>query len=148
MESFATRARKSRESLLREGEEVLSAGRRFGQAVRQEAFGWRDYLRTRALVAGKDVRALPNRLEERVLGAVDTRLGRLDGRVRERLRLLRDGAPAAEAPPLPDYEALTAKDIVSRLEKLEPARARAVYEFERAHKGRATVLKAAQQRAA
>jgi hypothetical protein len=59
---------------------------------------------------------------------------------------------AAKAPtekgqiPLRNYDQLTAKDVVSRLQRLSGPQATAVLDYERAQKKRATVIRAAEQR--
>lgn len=147
METFAEKVRSSRDSLAREGQELLFAGRRFGDAIRDEADGWRTYVRDRAVSAVSDVRALPVHLESRLLSRASARLDRLERSIEERLALLAEG-PVEPEPPLEGYEALTAKDIVSRLDTLEPEAVRALIAFEQAHKGRTTVLRAANERLA
>jgi len=148
MESFAEKLRSSRDSLSREGHALLGAGRRFGEVVQEEAVGWRAYARDRAVGAVGEARSLPARLEARVLSEATERLDRVERALEERLRLLGDGAAEPGEPPIPDYESLTARDIVARLEELTPEGVEAVLAFERAHKGRTTVLRAAQDRLA
>ena len=48
--------------------------------------------------------------------------------------------------PLRNYDKLTAKDVVSRLQRLSGPQATAVLDYERARKKRATVIRAAEQR--
>lgn len=145
METIGEKLRSSRDSLTREGQELLLAGRRFGDLVQQEALGWRTYLRDRALTTVSEVRALPSSVEARLLTRATARLDRLERTLEDRLALLADEV-GATAPPLEDYEALTARDIVARLDALPPESVRAVMAFEQAHKGRTTVLRAAQER--
>ena len=54
-------------------------------------------------------------------------------------------AKSADAP-LRNYDQLTAKDVVNRVQRLSGPQATAVLEYERARKKRATVIRAAQQR--
>ena len=49
-------------------------------------------------------------------------------------------APAAEALPIEEYESLAASQVVARLAGLTPAELADVERFERAHRGRRTVL--------
>lgn len=60
-------------------------------------------------------------------------------------RPVRAQAKKADAP-LRNYDQLTAKDVVSRVQRLSGPQATAVLEYERARKKRATVIKAAKQR--
>jgi hypothetical protein len=61
-------------------------------------------------------------------------------------------APKAEnkkgQSPLRNYDQLTAKDVVTRVQKLSAPQATAVLDYERARKKRATVIRAAEQRLA
>jgi hypothetical protein len=59
----------------------------------------------------------------------------------------RKGALAAPAPkrlvfPIADYDALSAKDVIAELARLSEAQCKTVYEHERTHRKRKTVLKA------
>ena len=148
MESFAEKLRSSRDSLSREGQALLGAGRRFGEAVQEEALGWRSYVRDRATSAVGEVRMIPARFEARVLTGATERLDRVERALEERLRLLGDGVAEVSGPPIEDYESLTARDIVAKLEELPPEAVQAVLAFERAHKGRTTVLRAASEKLA
>jgi hypothetical protein len=57
-----------------------------------------------------------------------------------------EAASEAAALPIPDYDAQTAKDIVAELSRLSADAAKAILEYEKAHKARATVIRAAEQR--
>lgn len=61
-------------------------------------------------------------------------------------------APKAAAPkneaPIRNYDKLTAKDVVSRVQRLSAPQASAVLDYERAKKKRATVIRAVEQRLA
>ena len=61
-------------------------------------------------------------------------------------------APKAEnkkgQSPMRNYDQLTAKDVVTRVQKLSAPQATAVLDYERARKKRATVIRAAEQRLA
>ena len=48
--------------------------------------------------------------------------------------------------PIRNYDQLTARDVVSRIQRLSGPKATAVLEYERARKKRATVIRAAEQR--
>jgi hypothetical protein len=50
--------------------------------------------------------------------------------------------------PLRNYDQLSAKDLVNRVQRLSPPQATAVLDYERARKRRATVIRAAEQRLA
>ena len=56
--------------------------------------------------------------------------------------------PRSVEAPLRNYDQLTAKDVVSRVQKLSPPQATAILDYERARKKRATVIRAAEQRLA
>lgn len=58
------------------------------------------------------------------------------------------GTVAAVVPPLSNYDELSAKDIVARLERLSDEKTAAVHAYELATKKRATVLRAAELRLA
>ena len=58
-------------------------------------------------------------------------------------------APGAGADaPIRNYDQLTAKDVVARVQRLSGPQATAVLDYERARKKRATVIRAAQKRLA
>jgi hypothetical protein len=110
----------------------------------------------------------PEAVEATVLGSARDLLERAQSRVDERLdqaakpakpvaakaaRKPKASKPkAAKAPakkgqaPLRNYDQLTAKDVVSRVQRLSGPQATAVLEYERARKKRATVIRAAEQR--
>jgi hypothetical protein len=50
--------------------------------------------------------------------------------------------------PIRNYDQLTAKDVVARIQRLSPPQATAVLDYEQGRKKRATVIRAAKQRAA
>jgi len=60
-------------------------------------------------------------------------------------RPVKAAAKKADAP-LRNYDQLTAKDVVNRVQRLSGPQATAVLEYERARKKRATVIRAAKQR--
>ncbi|NLY94634.1 MAG: hypothetical protein GXY23_11475 [Myxococcales bacterium] len=90
--------------------------------------------------------------EKKVLTSVLDALRELETRIEKRLELLGgdfaavEAASEAAALPIPDYDAQTAKDIVAELSRLSADAAKAILEYEKAHKARATVIRAAEQR--
>ena len=107
----------------------------------------------------------PGAVETTVLRSARGLLERAQSRVDERLDQTAKpaapkAAPKAKAPkakaanvspkqgqiPLRNYDKLTAKDLVSRLQRLSGPQATAVLDYERARKKRATVIRAAEQR--
>ncbi|MEM9729100.1 MAG: hypothetical protein AAF997_10970 [Myxococcota bacterium] len=149
-----------------------------GKACQQEATDWaalstktreaylealtaraRD-LETRAQAAQKALE--PTELETRVLKATQDVLGDAQKRVEARLthgkpdkatdRKPRPKArPATEKSgraPIRNYDQLTAKDVVGRIQRLSGPQATAVLDYERSRKNRATVVRAAKQRVA
>jgi hypothetical protein len=111
----------------------------------------------------------PESVEVTVLGSAKDLLAKAQSRVDERLeqaakpakpatpakaakkpraakaRPAKGSAKLADAP-LRNYDQLTAKDVVNRVQRLSGPQATAVLEYERARKRRATVIRAAQQR--
>ena len=57
-------------------------------------------------------------------------------------------AKTANAEPLRNYDALSARDVVAKLQRISAPKADAVLQYEKAGKNRATVLRAARQRVA
>ena len=55
---------------------------------------------------------------------------------------------ADDAAPIRNYDKLTAKDVVARIQRLSPPQASALLDYEQGRKNRATVIRAAKQRAA
>jgi hypothetical protein len=93
-------------------------------------------------------------LLERVQGRVDERLGQRDGPAKpvaakslRKPKAAKAGAKKGQSP-LRNYDELTAKDVVNRVQKLSAPQATAVLDYERAWKKRATVIRAAEQRSA
>lgn len=141
-----------------------AGGQLFG-AFRAEADAWQAYLRARRELAGDEVRQLMSArvIEERLLSSVRRGLSEMEGQVGERLDKLSEATPARlvkqngkgtkhdgkrKRLPIADYESLTAKDIVARLDALSPTEVKALYDHERRTKQRRTVLRAAKQRIA
>ncbi|MGB5350425.1 MAG: hypothetical protein WBN10_12545 [Polyangiales bacterium] len=110
----------------------------------------------------------PESVEVTVLGSAKDLLAKAQSRVDERLEQAEKPATPAKAKaakkpraakarpakgsakladaPLRNYDQLTAKDVVNRVQRLSGPQATAVLEYERARKRRATVIRAAQQR--
>jgi hypothetical protein len=132
---------------------------------------WFDLMEKQALSARESLR--PQVVEASVLQSAHSLLERAQSRVEDRLKQAAEPAKlmrpaAARAPrkpkaprspeekgaaplrnaPLRNYDQLSAKDLVSRVQKLSPPQATAVLDYERARKRRATVIRAAEQRLA
>jgi hypothetical protein len=96
----------------------------------------------------------PGSVETAVLRSAHDLLERAQSRVDAQLR--RGDRPAKPAKavvkkghsPLRNYDQLTAKDVVSRVQRLSAPQATAVLDYEQARKKRATVIRAAQERSA
>lgn len=155
---------------------VGSSAEGFRKALHKEALDWRRLaLQTRdAYVAALEERlqlaerqavstreALkPGAVETTVLRSTRGLLERAQSRVDERLDQTAKPAAPKAAPkakaakaspkqgqiPMRNYDKLTAKDVVSRLQRLSGPQATAVLDYERARKKRATVIRAAEQR--
>jgi len=155
---------------------VDSSAEGFRKALHKEALDWRGLaLQTRdAYVAALEERlrlaerqavstreALkPGAVETTVLRSARGLLERAQSRVDERLDQTAKPAAPRAAPkakaakaspkqgqiPLRNYDKLTAKDVVSRLQRLSGPQTTAVLDYERARKKRATVIRAAEQR--
>ena len=67
-------------------------------------------------------------------------------------RAPRKATPASRktevSPPIRNYDRLTAKDVVTRIQRLTPPQASALLDYEQDRKNRATVIRAAKQRVA
>ena len=133
---------------------VAALKERFDRAERQ-ALSTREALR-------------PESVEVTVLGSAKDLLAKAQSRVEERLeQAAKPAKPAAmkaakkpraakarpaKGPaklanaPLRNYDQLTAKDVVNRVQRLSGPQATAVLAYERARKQRATVIRAAEQR--
>jgi len=148
----------------------------FRKALHKEALDWqRLVLQTRdAYVATLKARAdqaerqalttrealKPNAVEATVLksarGVLERAQSVVDGRLEQAAKPVT--AKAASRPkaskarakkgqaPLRNYDQLTAKDVVSRVQRLSGPQATAVLEYEQARKKRATVIRAVEQR--
>ena len=157
---------------------IASAGRSaqgFQKAMHKEARDWQGLvLKTRDAYAA-DLYQRRERVERQALttrealrpGAVETTVlqsahdllelaqSRVDARLEESAKPA--AAKTAKAPkaenkkgqsPLRNYDQLTAKDVVTRVQKLSAPQATAVLDYERGRKKRATVIRAAEQRLA
>ena len=117
--------------------------------------------------------AQPRNAEKLVLEAVKSFLSKLDARVDSRLQSYEKapvkgqqavrnksktpksttraratgGRAKTTAEPLRNYDALSARDVVTKLQRLPAPQATAVLRYEKARKKRATVLRAARERA-
>jgi hypothetical protein len=127
---------------------------------------WFDQVEQQALSAREALR--PHAVEANVLESAHSLLERAQSKVEERLKQAAEPAKparpaairAAKKPkalratdelgpaPLRNYDQLSAKDVVSRVQKLSPPQATAVLDYERSRKRRATVIRAAEQRLA
>jgi hypothetical protein len=127
---------------------------------------WFDHVEHQALTARESLK--PQVVETSVLESAHSLLERAQNRVEERLRQATEPAkpmrPAAvrtakkpkaprtaeerEVAPLRNYDQLSARDLISRVQRLSPPQATAVLDYERARKRRATVIRAAEQRLA
>ncbi len=141
----------------------------FQKAVRKEAFEWQALvLKTRdAYVAAFERRlgqvesqALSTR-EALKLGTVETTVlqsthdlleqaqRRVDGRLGQNAKPKAAKATSKKGQsPLRNYDQLTAKDVVSRVQRLSTTQATALLDYERTRKKRATVIRAAEHRLA
>jgi len=90
-------------------------------------------------------------LLERAQGRVDERLGQgakpVAGKAVSKPKAAKPAAKKGKNP-LRNYDELTAKDVVNRVQRLSAPQATAVLDYERARKKRATVIRAAEQRLA
>ncbi|MDH3200322.1 MAG: hypothetical protein OEM15_05450 [Myxococcales bacterium] len=126
-------------------------------ALRTQVSGVED----RATVAREALR--PAALQTSVLRATHDLLGGAQGLVDQRLqqatqvrkRASRATTPAKRRPtrktghvPIRNYDRLTAKDVVERIQRLSGRQATALLDYEQAGKNRATVIRAAKQRLA
>ncbi len=145
----------SRDAGLSFARDLQSAGNRFAstlgrstsgmqRALHREASDWqRLVIKTR----GAYVAALRNRID-RATEAVKTAPTKLTSRAAATAKPKAKSKPTKANAPLRDYDQLTAKDVVSRIQRLSGPQAAAVLEYERARKKRATVIRAAEQRQA
>lgn len=146
-------------------ERTRGAGEHLVESVRGEAEAWREFLRSQQEQLTDGIRQLvsPRAVEIRLLTTVHQSLAQIDDRVEGRLATYEEaptgtsegkggkskkskGNGKAKPFPIRNYESLTAKDVVARLDGLREADLKAVRAYERRHKQRQTVLKATEQR--
>jgi hypothetical protein len=111
------------------------------KALHKEALDWQGLvIKTR----GAYVATLRDRIDRaaKAVKAAPTRLVPKSGGAKKKSK------PATHGVPLRNYDELTAKDVVSRIQRLSGPQAAAVLEYERARKKRTTVIRAAEQRQA
>jgi hypothetical protein len=90
-------------------------------------------------------------LLERAQGQVDSRLGqdrKPAARKAPSKPKAEKAAPKKGQSPMRNYDQLTAKDVVNRVQRLSAPQATALLDYERGRKKRATVIRAAEQRLA
>ena len=140
-----------------------------GRAFRKEAINWRDLvIKTQdayveALKAqlnsleGRAASVLealrPTALETRVLRTSHDLLGSAQNLVDGRLETAtatkaKPATRKAGRSPIRNYDQLTAKDVVARIQRLSGQQATALLDYEQTRKNRATVIRAAKQRLA
>jgi hypothetical protein len=134
------------------------AGENILTTALSEADAWRGFLEERRTQLASGVRQWVSlrTIEYRLLRSVHRSIAELDGQLEGRLKELAtevaETSPANGAPakpkrmPIGNYETLTAKEVVARLDRLSAGQIQKVYEHERKSKQRQTVLKAAKQR--
>ncbi|MEM7435212.1 MAG: hypothetical protein AAF436_08680 [Myxococcota bacterium] len=150
----------------------------FGKACRAEALDWSDLsIKTRdaylealtARMANLEKRAQdaqralePTALETKVLKVTHDALDGAQKRVEARLDQAEPKPSAAAKPsakarpatkksgraPIRNYDQLTAKDVVGRIQRLSGPQTHAILDYEKSRKNRATVIRAAKQRLA
>lgn len=134
---------------------VVAIKERFDRAERQ-ALSTREALKPDAVEAtvlesAKDLlEKAQSRVDERLEQATKPAAKSVPAKVAKKPRAAKPrpakaAAKKAEAP-LRNYDRLTAKDVVSRVQRLSGPQATAVLEYERMRKKRATVIRAVQQR--
>jgi len=120
------------------------------ERVGRQALSTRDALKPGAVET--NVLQSAHELLERAQSRVDARLGQATKPVKPAAAKAAGKPKAAKAgakkghSPMRNYDQLTAKDVVSRVQKLSGPQATAVLDYERARKKRATVIRAAEQR--
>lgn len=147
-EQVVIRAHRSRRSLARRTalwlQQTRDATRAYRDFLVREVDAWRSLVAD--VGTGLTRKVAPRSLERSLLTRVDTLLARAHTSVGEQLARL-DGVIVTQ-PPFAGYEEMTARAIVAELGSLDEASCRAVLAFEASHKGRATVLRAAEMRLA
>ena len=120
LEAFWVSARRS-------GEMVGEAGRELWSSMLNELKALRELV-------------TPHRFEQDLLLRVQARVAGLEERIGARIEAIEQ---LADAQPIADYDRLSAKQIIAQLPKLAPEEREAIVLYERTHKKRATILKAA-----
>lgn len=106
-----------------------------------------------APLQGESLEQARARVQLELLVRLKRALGTLDGRLQERLDALESApaietkAPKAPKAPLSGYDEMTAKEVVAALADLSEKKRAAVAAYEKANKGRRTVLRAAKRAA-
>ena len=168
METLAERIETSRQTLREQlasfADRTREAGRAFvfetkeasldlAQSVRGEAKAWAELVTSRTgklLEAGSlpETPTLPpadvDALERRLLVGLRDILSRVDVQLQSRLE--KEAAKGSE--PVAGYDDLSAKEVVSLIAELEPSAVEAIASYEAAHKGRKTILRATERKAA
>lgn len=142
----------SRDAGLNFARDLQSAGNRLSTTVTRSTGGLQKALHKEALdwqrlvikTRGAYVAALRGRIDRatKAVKAAPTRLVPKSGEAKKKSK------PSPPQAPLRNYDELTAKDVVSRIQRLSGPQAAAVLEYERARKKRTTVIRAAEQRQA
>ena len=106
-------------------------------------------LQEKAQQSGDKAKALsllakPTNVEKLVLEAVKSFLTKINAQIDTRLTT----SEKANAEPLRNYDTLSARDVVAKLQRISAPKADAVLQYEKAGKNRATVVRAARQRVA
>lgn len=174
-ERFATDTRKAADAF---SAATTNAGKSFAGGLSAEARMWLKSVETSVRVpklASNDGTKLPSPrvLEREVLVRIEKTLDKVAHQLHARVKLLdtmtgpqlpastattpksgngaKSVAAATKVPtsaPITGYDELSAKDIVSRLERLSDEKTAAVLAYENANKKRATIVRAAEQRLA
>lgn len=124
---------------------IASLGER-RERVGRRALGTRDALRPGAVET--NVLQSAHDLLELAQSRVDARLDQVTKPVKAPTAKKAKAGAKKTASPMRNYDQLSAKDVVSRVQKLSGPQATAVLDYERGRKKRATVIRAAEQRLA
>lgn len=93
-----------------------------------------------APMAGADAEAAPEPADDRPEPADDPAAAQPADDGGPALRVVTDSSPRVDELPIPDYDNLSASQVVPRLDSLASDELAAVREYERAHRGRMTIL--------
>lgn len=142
--AFARRHRALATTLEQAAQQTRAATADYVSFVATEGLRWKHFVQQRkeAIRSAAVERALLVQLHQALEGLqqqVERRVAELD---RPTL------AGGSTSPPLGDYEAMTARELVDALSELDADTCRAVEAYEQAHKQRVTVLRAARRRLA